>query len=89
MLNLGVEGMMIVGAIGAFAVGVTTGDPALAILAGALSGLILAFIFGFLTLYLLSNQVATGLALTLFGIGFSAHCWAMAMSARPLPGCRS
>ncbi len=72
VLNLGVEGMMIVGAIGAFAVGVTTGDPALAIIAGALSGLMLAFIFGFLTLYLLSNQVATGLALTLFGIGFSA-----------------
>jgi simple sugar transport system permease protein len=51
---------------------VATGDPTLAIIAGALSGLILAFIFGFLTLYLLSNQVATGLALTLFGIGFSA-----------------
>ena len=72
VLNLGVEGMMIVGAIGAFAVAVTTGDATLAILAGALSGLVLAFIFGFLTLYLLSNQVATGLALTLFGIGFSA-----------------
>jgi simple sugar transport system permease protein len=72
VLNLGVEGMMIVGAIGAFAVAVTTGDPTLAILAGAASGLVLAFIFGFLTLYLLSNQVATGLALTLFGIGFSA-----------------
>ena len=72
VLNLGIEGMMIVGAIGAFAVAVTTGDPTLAIIAGALSGLVLAFIFGFLTLYLLSNQVATGLALTLFGIGFSA-----------------
>lgn len=72
VLNLGVEGMMIVGAVGAFAVAVTTGDTTLAIIAGALSGMVLAFIFGFLTLFLLSNQVATGLALTLFGVGFSA-----------------
>ena len=72
VLNLGVEGMMIVGAIGGFAVGVSTGDPVLAVVAGALSGALLALIFGILTLYLLSNQVATGLALTLFGIGFSA-----------------
>ena len=72
VLNLGVEGMMIVGAIAAFGVGVTTGSATLAILAGALGGASIAFIFGFLTLYLLSNQVATGLALTIFGLGFSA-----------------
>jgi ABC-type uncharacterized transport system permease subunit len=72
VLNLGVEGMMIVGAIAAFGVGVTTGSATLAILAGALGGAAVAFIFGFLTLYLLSNQVATGLALTIFGLGFSA-----------------
>ena len=72
VLNLGVEGMMVVGAIGGFAIAVITDDPTLAILAGALSGMTLALIFGLLTLYLYSNQVATGLALTLFGIGFSA-----------------
>ncbi len=72
VLNLGVEGMMIVGAIGAFATGVVTGDPVLAVLAGAASGALMAFIFGGLTLWLLSNQVATGLALTIFGIGLSA-----------------
>ena len=72
VLNLGVEGMMIVGAIGAFAVGVSTGSATLAIVGGALVGAAVAFIFGFLTLYLLSNQVATGLALTIFGLGFSA-----------------
>jgi simple sugar transport system permease protein len=72
VLNLGVEGMMVVGAIGGFAVAIITNDPALAILAGALSGMLMALIFGLLTLYLFSNQVATGLALTLFGIGFSA-----------------
>ena len=72
VLNLGVEGMMIVGAIGAFATGITTGDPVLAVLAGAASGALMAFIFGGLTLWFLSNQVATGLALTIFGIGLSA-----------------
>ena len=72
VLNLGVEGMMIVGAISAFAIGVSTGNAALAIVGGALAGAGVAFILGFLTLYLLSNQVATGLALTIFGLGFSA-----------------
>ena len=72
VLNLGVEGMMIVGAVGAFAVTVKTGDPYIGVIAGAFSGLLLSFIFGFLTLYLYSNQVATGLALTIFGVGFSA-----------------
>lgn len=72
VLNLGIEGMMIVGAIGAFAIGVITGDPILAVLAGAFSGTLMGIMFGGLTIYLLSNQVATGLALTLFGIGLSA-----------------
>jgi len=72
VLNLGVEGMMIMGAIAAFAVGVLTGSAALAIFFGAFAGLAMAFIFGVLTLNLLANQVATGLALTLFGLGLSA-----------------
>ena len=72
VLNLGVEGMMIMGAIAAFGVGVLTGDATLAILSGAIGGMAVAFIFGFLTLYLMANQIATGLALTLFGLGLSA-----------------
>ena len=72
VLNLGVEGMMIMGAVAAFAIGVTTGSATLAILFGALAGLVLALIFGLLTLNLRANQVATGLALTLFGLGLSA-----------------
>jgi simple sugar transport system permease protein len=72
VLNLGVEGMMIVGAICGFAVGVETGSPALGFVAAALGGAALSLIFGVLTQYLLSNQVATGLALTLFGLGLSA-----------------
>jgi general nucleoside transport system permease protein len=72
VLNLGVEGMMIVGAIAAFAVTVTTGSAGLGILAGAAAGLALAFVFGVLTLTLAANQVATGLALTIFGLGLSS-----------------
>ncbi len=72
VLNLGVEGMMLVGAICAFASVSLTGSPALGILAGAAAGLAMAGLFGVLTLTLASNQVATGLALTIFGIGLSA-----------------
>ncbi len=72
VLNLGVEGMMLVGAVAAFATAVGTGSTALALLAAALAGGTLALLFGFLTLSLLTSQVATGLALTIFGIGLSA-----------------
>ena len=72
VLNLGVEGMMLVGAVSAFAVSTGTGDPYLGILAAIGAGGVMALLFGILTLTLLANQVATGLALTLFGVGLSA-----------------
>ena len=72
VLNLGVEGMMIFGAIAGFAVGVETGAPLLGFLIAAVAGAALSMLFGFLTQFLLSNQVATGLSLTLFGLGLSA-----------------
>ncbi len=72
VLNLGVEGMMIMGAIAAFATAVSTDSGLLAVLAGAGAGALIALIFGVLTVYLQSNQVATGLALTIFGLGLSA-----------------
>lgn len=72
VLNLGVEGMMLAGAVTAFAVAFATGSYTAGIVAGALAGMLLALIFGVLTLTLVSNQVATGLALTLFGLGLSA-----------------
>ncbi|MCW6509030.1 ABC transporter permease [Lichenifustis flavocetrariae] len=72
VLNLGVEGMMLVGAICAFAAMFITGSPILAMLAGAAAGAVLSALFGVLVLTLASNQVATGLALTLFGLGLSA-----------------
>jgi general nucleoside transport system permease protein len=72
VLNLGVEGMMLVGAMSGFAVGTLTGSLWLAYLAAAFAGAMIALLFGVLTLSLQTNQVATGLALTLFGIGLSA-----------------
>jgi ABC-type uncharacterized transport system permease subunit len=72
VLNLGVEGMMLVGAVCGFSVGIATGSLVLAYLAAAAAGMMLALLFAVLTLSLQSNQVATGLALTLFGVGASA-----------------
>jgi len=72
VLNLGVEGMMLTGAVVGFAVTFNTGSPWLGIGAAALAGMGASLIFAVLTLSLSSNQVATGLALTIFGTGFSA-----------------
>ena len=72
VLNLGVEGMMITGAISGFAAAVLTGSPMIGFLCAAVGGAALSVIFAILTQYFLSNQVATGLALTLFGLGLSA-----------------
>jgi general nucleoside transport system permease protein len=72
VLNLGVEGMMIMGAVAGFALAVNTGTPWAGFLAAAVAGALMALLFGFLTQILLSNQVATGLALTLFGLGLAA-----------------
>ena len=72
VLNLGVEGMMITGAISGFAISINSGSVTMGFIAAALAGAALSMVFGFLTQYLLSNQVATGLALTLFGLGLSS-----------------
>jgi simple sugar transport system permease protein len=72
VLNLGVEGMMAVGAVCGFAAANLTGVPMLGVLAAILGGMVIAFLFGLLTLGLVTNQVASGLALTLFGLGLSA-----------------
>ncbi|GGE56111.1 ABC transporter permease [Actibacterium pelagium] len=72
VLNLGVEGMMITGAVCGFIVAVESGSPTLGFICAALGGALLSLLFGVLTQFLLSNQVATGLGLTLFGLGLSA-----------------
>ena len=72
VLNLGVEGMMITGALAGFAAAYHTGNPFLGFAVAALAGALVAMPFALLTQFLLSNQVASGLALTLFGLGLAA-----------------
>ena len=72
VLNLGVEGMMLTGAVVAFMVAATTKNPWLGALAGVGAGAALSLVFAVLTLSLMANQVAAGLALSLFGVGLSA-----------------
>ena len=72
IVNLGAEGMMLVAAIAGFATAVHTGNDWLAFGAGAVAGALLAAAFGVLVIWLNTNQYATGLALSLFGAGFSA-----------------
>ena len=71
VLNLGVEGMMAVGAVCGFGAALMTGSPLVGVLAAIAAGVILSMLFGFLTLTMVSNQVATGLALTLLGLGLA------------------
>jgi len=71
VLDLGVEGMMVMGAVAAFGAALLSGNPYLGIIAAILAGMAMSLLFGFLTLTLVSNQVATGLSLTLLGLGLS------------------
>ncbi|MCC6006266.1 MAG: ABC transporter permease [Rhodobacteraceae bacterium] len=71
VLNLGVEGMMIMGAASGVAVAIVTGSSLLGVLAAIGAGMALAALFALLTLGLSANQVAAGLALTIFGLGLS------------------
>ena len=68
-LNLGVEGMMILGSLGAFVTAYTTKNPILTLIVGMIAGGLGALIFAFLTVTLRANQTVTGLALTIFGTG--------------------
>ena len=72
VLNLGVEGMMAMGAVLGFAAAHLTGSPMIGFVAAIAGGMATSVLFGFLTLILVANQVASGLALTLFGLGLSA-----------------
>lgn len=71
VLNLGVEGMMVMGAVCGFGAAFVTGSPWLGVLAAVGAGVALSVLFALLTLTLVANQVATGLALTLLGLGLS------------------
>lgn len=71
VLNLGVEGMMVIGAVCGFAGAILTGNPWIGVLCGIAGGCLMALLFGVLALSFATNQVATGLSLTLLGLGLS------------------
>jgi len=72
VLNLGQEGMMLMGAMAGFAGAMVSGSLFIGVLVAMFAGMMMAWLFGILTLTLSANQVATGLALTIFGTGLSA-----------------
>ncbi len=73
VINLGSEGMMLMAAVVGFAITIDTGSTTLGFAAGAAAGMVLAGFFAWLTVWLGANQIATGLALSLFGAGASAY----------------
>ncbi|MFA5139102.1 MAG: ABC transporter permease [Elusimicrobiota bacterium] len=86
VLNLGVEGMMAVGAVAAFGTAASTGSPWLGLLAGAAAGTALAAVHAFLCVSMKANQVVSGLALTMLGLGLSG-VYGRSYVGMPLP-CR-
>lgn len=84
ILNLGMEGLMSAGAVTGFIVTFTTGSPWLGMLAAFLVGMLLASIHGFVCIGLRANQVVSGLALTMLGLGISG-LWGKPYIGRPLP----
>ncbi len=85
VLNLGLEGLMLVGAVTGFITLVLTGNYFYSLFFSIISGVILSGIFAFLVLNLMTNQIATGLALTIFGIGLSAM-FGKKFSGTPIEG---
>ncbi len=71
-LNLGVEGMMLIGAVTGFAVALKTGSAELGVVLAAVAGMVFSMLFAILVLNFLANQIASGLALAIFGKGFAA-----------------
>lgn len=72
VLNLGQEGMMLMGAVAGFIGAVATGSLFVGVLCAIAAGMLMSYLFGFLAISLVANQVGTGLALTIFGTGLSA-----------------
>ncbi len=72
ILNLGVEGMMIMGAVSGFIIGVETDSAFSGLIGSAVGGALLSSLFAFIVLVMKANQVASGLALTIFGLGIAA-----------------
>lgn len=84
VLNLGVEGMMLVGAVTGFMAALHTGEPWWGLVTAIIAGGLMALIHAFLTITLRANQVVSGLALTIFGTGLSGYI-GKSLIGLPLP----
>ncbi len=84
--NLGVEGMMLMGAVMGFMTGINTGNPVLAVLAAGAAGALCALIYAVITVTFMGNQVVTGLVLTIFGTGLSSFLGNLKASIEAIPG---
>jgi len=71
VLNLGIEGMMVMGAVCGFAAAHVSGSAWLGVIAAVMGGVAMSLLFALLTQTLITNQVATGLAITMLGLGLS------------------
>lgn len=85
VLNLGQEGMMLMGAVAGFIAALTSGSMALGVVVGILAGIAMSMLFAFMAVTLAANQYAAGLALTIFGTGLSAFVGA-GFVGQSLPG---
>ncbi len=83
IMNLGIEGMMAVGAVSGFIVTFTTGNPWLGMFASIIMGALISLVHGFVSITLKANQVVSGLALTMLGLGISG-LWGKPYIGKPL-----
>lgn len=83
VLNLGIEGILAIGAVSAFSVATITGNPWLGVLAAIVAGLFCSLLHAFVTISLKANQIVSGLALTMLGLGISG-LWGKAYIGTPL-----
>ncbi len=84
ILNLGIEGMMAVGAVSAFTTTFVTGNVMLGVVVAIVAGTLLSLIHAFVSVTLKGNQVVSGLALVMFGLGLSG-LWGKSFIGTPLP----
>jgi len=84
VLNLGIEGMMSLGAVAGFIVAFTTGSPWLGLVAGIMAGALISLVHAFLCISLKASQVVSGLALTMLGLGVSGM-WGKPFIGNPWP----
>ena len=84
VINLGVEGVMLLGAFAAYIVTLQTSEPYLGLLAAVASGSILSFIFGILAIYMRFDQIVAGISISMFSLGLTSYLYSISVGYGPL-----